>query len=680
MAEKEVSFIGTIVRKVWDDGSDMGFKIYALDVDEEQIEKQQLKRTKYGNVTITGTLHELGEGLEYNIKAVETNGKNGYSYKVKNISRNRPKNANDMYVFLKEILTPLQAEALYNAYPNIVEKVINDDLDDIDLNKTKRIKEYTFNVIKRKIIENYALAEMVVEFKGILSMTMINKLYSKYSSIKVLRHQLKEDPYMCLSGLPGIGFKKADAIAQELNKEKVIDFGYDLVTSPQRCLAACMYLLEDNETSNGNTRMDLRELRKQIIKLVPACCDHFVEALKDEHIYYNKDKMVVALRKTYETEKYIADRIKEALSIKNHWNIDCSKYEIVDDFELTDEQKQLTRMVCNNQIMILNGSAGTGKSASTQSVINMCKEHNKTFILLSPTGRAAQVLSEYTNEPASTIHRGLDFNPKVYPDTGGWGYNEDNPLTVDFVLCDEFSMTDIWLFKHLIEAINFQTTKLLLVGDSAQIPSISAGNLLHDFIASKVINVLTLQTVFRYSGGGLLTVATDIRNGKNYLGNPTSVLTKFGDDYTFLNVPDNKMKSTAIELYKKIMSKEYQERNNLNLNVEDVQIITAKNVGEYGTVILNQELQKIANKNYGSSCNLKIGDTTYYGVYTSQIESNLNSTGSYKLKEGDYVNVSVKNTNTTISQMIKGVLYSVTGDQSYVISAQASGSVVSTGY
>ena len=178
MAEKEVSFIGTIVRKVWDDGSDMGFKIYALDVDEEQIEKQQLKRTKYGNVTITGTLHELGEGLEYNIKAVETNGKNGYSYKVKNISRNRPKNANDMYVFLKEILTPLQAEALYNAYPNIVEKVINDDLDDIDLNKTKRIKEYTFNVIKRKIIENYALAEMVVESKGILSMTMINKGYS----------------------------------------------------------------------------------------------------------------------------------------------------------------------------------------------------------------------------------------------------------------------------------------------------------------------------------------------------------------------------------------------------------------------------------------------------------------------------------------------------------------------
>lgn len=90
---------------------------------------------------------------------------------------------------------------------------------------------------------------------------------------------------------------------------------------------------------------------------------------------------------------------------------------------------------------------------------------------------------------------------------------------------------------------------------------------------------------------------------------------------------------------------------------------------------------QVADSNPGKKTgNQQVGDTTYYGVYTSQIESDLNSTGSYKLKEGDYVNVSVKNTNTTISQMIKGVLYSVTGDQSYVISAQASGSVVSTGY
>ena len=90
---------------------------------------------------------------------------------------------------------------------------------------------------------------------------------------------------------------------------------------------------------------------------------------------------------------------------------------------------------------------------------------------------------------------------------------------------------------------------------------------------------------------------------------------------------------------------------------------------------------QVADSNPGKKTgNQQVGDTTYYGVYTSQIESNFNSTGSYKLKEGDYVNVSVKNTNTTISQMIKGVLYSVTGDQSYVISAQASGSVVSTGY
>ena len=82
----------------------------------------------------------------------------------------------------------------------------------------------------------------------------------------------------------------------------------------------------------------------------------------------------------YEKEKYIADKIKDALKIKKYWDIDCSKYKMVDGFELTDEQKQLTPMVCNNQIMILNGSAGVGKSATAQSVINMCKDNNKSFL------------------------------------------------------------------------------------------------------------------------------------------------------------------------------------------------------------------------------------------------------------------------------------------------------------
>ena len=320
---KIVEFTATIVRKIWEDESS-SFRIYATDITPDVISKLELKRSKYGNVVISGTLHELGEGLDYQIKAEETNGKNGYSYKVINISRNRPKNAEDMYLFLKEILTPEQAKVIWEAYPDLVQRVIDNRLEDIDLSKTCGIKEKRFEVIKRKIIENYALAEMVIEFKGLLSMSMIHKLYNTYSSIKVLRTKLREDPYACLIKLDGVGFKTADSIALELEKENIIKFDYDLKTSKERCLAACIYLLRDNE-SNGNTRMDLRVLREQIMKLVPACSDKYVEALKNNDIYYDKDKLVVSLKKTYETEKYIVKNLIDAININKKWNIDTTK-------------------------------------------------------------------------------------------------------------------------------------------------------------------------------------------------------------------------------------------------------------------------------------------------------------------------------------------------------------------
>lgn len=607
---KIVEFTGTVVRKIWEDAYS-GYRIFATDVNSDEISRLNLKRTKYGNIAIQGNLHELGEGLDYQIKAEETNGKNGYSYKVINISRNRPKNAEDMYLFLKEILTPDQARVMYEAYPDIVQRVIDGNTDDIDLNKTCGIKEARFEVIKRKIIENYALAEMVIEFKGLLSMTMIQKLYIVYSSVKALRIKLKEDPYACLTRISGIGFKTADSIALELEKEKVVDFGYDLKTSKQRCLAACIYLLEENETQ-GNTRLDLRELRQQILKLTPACADKFVEALKDSSIYYDKDKLVVALRRTYNTESYIANNLLIASKLQNKWNIDTAKYKFVDGCELSEEQQSVNKLLCDNQVVILAGFAGSGKSFSTQSVLSMCKDNNKTYACLSSTGKAAKVLTEYIGEEAKTVHRGLG-----YPDFesyNGWHYNLENKVPYDLIIIDEFSMVDVYLFEHIIDAIDFSKTKLLLVGDPAQCSSVGAGNALYDMIESNKIAKVILSKIFRYSDGGLMTVATDVRNGKPFLKNDIGTMTTFGKnkDYTFIKCEDKDIIKNTLALYKKLLSKEWQESKGLNLDVSDIQVLTAKNVGAYGTVALNNELQKIANKNYGSTKYFKVGDTVFY--------------------------------------------------------------------
>ena len=607
MDKKEVKFKCYVVRKTYDGGD---FKIYAVDVDKNKY--PDIKFTKYGNVTLTGEMHELGVGSNYEVAAVEQLSKYGYGYKVTNIKRDRPTNAEETYVFLREILTENQANVLCKVYPDIVDRVINNRLDDIDLNKTPGIKEYTFDVIKNKIVENFCLAEIVTEFQGMLTLSMVKKLHEKYSSVQMIKQKMREDPYKCLCGLARVGFKTADSILLELERESlesikngkkpIIEFNCDLKTSKQRCLSCVLYLLEENE-NNGHTVMDIVDLRNQCMKLTPACSDLFVDCIKHESIVYNKDSMTVSLKKTYDTEQYVANAIIEGLRQNTKWNFNIEKYRTVNNgCELSTEQIKILDYICKYNICILNGSGGTGKTFSTQSVIQMLKDNNKSYELFSPTGKAAKVLSENTGEQASTIHRGLGYMP---PDK--WGYNEAEKMMCDVLIVDEFSMVDLRLFKHIIDAIDFKRTKLLMIGDNAQLPSVSCGNLLHDFMQSKMIPTVTLTKVFRYGEGGLMKVATDVRQCKQYLNNINQQCTYFGDnkDYAFINVGSSTIVKNLIALYQKLLSSG-------KYNVDDIQVLTSYKKGDYGQIVINNQLQKIANKNYGSQDFMKVGDITYY--------------------------------------------------------------------
>lgn len=607
MDKKEVKFKCSVVRKTYDGGD---FKIYAVDVDKNKY--PDIKFTKYGNVTLTGEMHELGVGSNYEVSAIEQLSKYGYGYKVTNIKRDRPTNAEETYVFLREILTENQADVLCKVYPDIVDRVINNRLDDIDLNKTPGIKEYTFDVIKNKIVENFCLAEIVTEFQGMLTLSMVKKLHEKYSSVQMIRKKMREDPYKCLCGLARVGFKTADSILLELERESlesikngekpIIEFNCDLKTSKQRCLSCVLYLLEENE-NNGHTVMDIVDLRNQCMKLTPACSDLFVDCIKHESIVYNKDSMTVSLKKTYDTEQYVANAIIEGLRQNTKWNFNIEKYRTVNNgCELSTEQIKILDYICKYNICILNGSGGTGKTFSTQSVIQMLKDNNKSYELFSPTGKAAKVLSENTGEQASTIHRGLGYMP---PDK--WGYNEAEKMMCDVLIVDEFSMVDLRLFKHIIDAIDFKRTKLLMIGDNAQLPSVSCGNLLHDFMQSKMIPTVTLTKVFRYGEGGLMKVATDVRQCKQYLNNINQQCTYFGDnkDYAFINVGSSTIVKNLIALYQKLLSSG-------KYNVDDIQVLTSYKKGDYGQIVINNQLQKIANRNYGSQDFMKVGDITYY--------------------------------------------------------------------
>ena len=570
------------------------YKIYGCSVNS--FEYPQIQIGKYGTATIKGNVQELNLGVEYTVKAKEISDKYGVGYEVINIKREKPTTLAATRNFLYEILTPNQTDTLLEAYPDIVDRIMNNRLDDIDLNKTKGIKDYTFNVIKQKVIENFKLADLVEEFRGLFSLSIIKKLYDKYPSVEKIKEVIRTEPYECLCRLSGIGFKTADGMLLTLEKESkqckedgknpILFFGFDLKPSYQRAKACVDYILNENET-NGNTYVKVGELKKQFEILVPEAIANLPLILKgDNDVIFDRESLSVCRKETYETEKYIAEKIKEGLSINTKWDCDCSKFRSLDGFDLTLDQCKTSEYMCIYNIVMLVGYGGAGKSSSTQAFVNLLKYYNKSFLLLAPTGRAAKVLTGFTGENAMTIHRGLGYMPP-----NDWNFNSEHPLPYDVVIVDEFSMVDIFLFKHLLEAIDFNKTKLLIIGDDAQIPSVGAGNVLYDLLCYKKIPTITLDKVFRYGKGGLSTVATDARTQTEYLDKNKKGMQVFGEDqsYIFMPLQQDGIVDYTVKLYKTLLTKGY--------SVEDIAVLSCYNVGDYGVIELNKRLQEAVNPN-----------------------------------------------------------------------------------
>ena len=558
------------------------FKIYGAYVNKNLYPKIILN--KYDNITIKGDFQELIIGLEYDVTAEETKDKYGISYIVKNIRQPKPNTLESSRQFLYEVITPSQADTLLSVYPDIIDRIIKNRLDDIDLNKTYNIKDYTFNVIKRKVIENFKLADLVDEFQGVFSISILKKLHAVYPSIDKIRKIIREEPYKCLCKLDGVGFKTADNLLLSIDevskdniqkgKNPIIHFNCDLKTSYQRMKACVDYVLDENE-NNGNTYVGVHDLKQQCDLSAKEAIEHLPAILKcDNDVYFDKTNLRVAKLTTYNTEKYIANRMLEGKKCNTKWDIDTSKYRKVDDFELTDKQMETLQNICEHNIVILNGYGGSGKSSSTKALINMLTNNHKSFIQFAPTGRAAKVLAGYTGYHASTIHKGLAYQPP-----NDWGYNNEHKLSEQVVIVDEFSMVDVFLMKHLLDAIDFTKTKLLIIGDAAQIPSVGAGNILYDILFNKIFPTVTLNQIFRYGKGGLMTVATDTRNSKEYFQD-TDKMQVIGEDksYIFMPVQQPKLISYIVALYRKVLSQGYYP--------EDILVLSCYNKGDYGSIAI----------------------------------------------------------------------------------------------
>ena len=604
-----LEFICEIERAVY---TSLDYKVYGAYVDINEY--NFVKLNKYDNVTLTGNFHELTEGVKYNVRAIEGANKYGVQYEVVNIKRDIPKGNAETAIFLREILTENQASVLLRVYPDIVDRVMTDRLHDIDLNLTKGIKEKTFQIIKDKIIENFALVEVVEKYGGYgITLGMLKKLYDNYSSIEKLEEELRKDPYKSLCSISGIGFKTADSIILNLPKD-VLDIGDDIRSSRQRMESCMEYILEQNE-KDGHTKMNIGEFRNGCVELAPEGIKHFVDIIQNSgNMYLDIKTKFISSIKAYNTEKYIASVLKSMLENPKRYHFDYEKYRYDGDIELTDEQLQVLKHLCEYNVSLLAGAAGTGKSSTVKAVINMLDDNNLSYILMTPTGKSSKVLSIHSGRDASTIHRGLGYNPAE-----GWFYNKDNKLSQDVVIVDETGMVDIYLMKHLLDAIDTNKTKLLFIQDPAQLPSVGCGNCSHDMINSKIIPITSLSQVFRYGEGGLYNVATKIRKGEYYIPKSTKKVINFGKnkDYSIIDVPQENMVEAVVNLYASLIGQDN--------TVDDIMVLSHHNKGEYGTRVLNNAIQKKVNPIIKQKY-MKYGDTIFIeGDKVLQVVNNYKS-------------------------------------------------------
>lgn len=551
--------------------ADGTFSIYGCVPSKDDIDKIHLN--KYNNFTLKGDLTLLEIGEEYTIEVEERSGSYGYEYwligfpeiedfDVKDLSDITDAQEAEM---LRSFMSVAQAKYVHEAYPDFIRLVLQGKQDTIDYKKIHNVAEIRLKGYINKVNERFKFYRIHLDNPQYdLNYNECSTLCAEYQTTTCIKHMLTTSPYKVLIEVLERDFVQVD--------RQVCEYDSSFEDSEQRCLYLTCYLLECNE-EDGNTRISGADIANVIAQYNPKLNNHIMKLVKESNkIYYDEQTKDLALMSTYLSECNIAETIKTKTKRPQVWDIDIEKYRCNDSIDLTDEQMGILSLVCKYDFAILVGSAGSGKSSSVKALIGMLEDNDKTYTLLAPSGIAAKRLRETTGREASTIHRKLAG---------------DNSIETDVVVIDEVSMVDVNLFSKLLNQINYNA-KIILVFDSAQLASISCGNLVQDLIDSKKVPCSELTKVFRYGVGGIATVGTDTRYGREYL-TPTGELNCENadkiEDYRFLQVNDNPLEQIMDE-YAKLREK---------YSVEDILILTPYNKGDFGTYAINRAIQEQYN-------------------------------------------------------------------------------------
>ena len=539
-------------------------------------------------ITIVGCMPTLSVGESIEVEGKWINHKiYGSQFEVQSFMPVTPSSLEGIYVYLssgmihgigekmaKRIVDKFGVDTL-NIIQNTPERLT--EVEGIGMKKVKQIQE--------SYEENRELRNIIIQLSPYgITPNYCLRIYKKYKdkSLEVIN----KNPYRLAEEVRGIGFRIADDIASKIGIDKY---------SPDRIMQGILFTLNQS-LGSGHTYLPKRVLIEQSVKILGV--EHtFVEngiidlAYNQKVHLENKDgEILVYLMMYYICENGVCKEIVKLSQHETkdlHINID-EEIKIVekeDEISLANNQILAVKEAMNNGVTIITGGPGTGKTTTINTIIKIFENNDQKVVLCAPTGRAAKRMSETSNKEAKTIHRLLEMGFSTDGDELTFFKDEEDPIEADVIILDEASMVDIILMYNLLKAIKLGT-RLLLVGDSDQLPSVGAGNVLKDIIDSGVIKTVRLDEIFRQARESMIVVnAHKINNGEPLFLNVKN------KDFFFLR------KNTNEEILNEIIglvSERLPKFYNFD-KLKDIQVLTSMRKGDLGVTNLNIELQKYLN-------------------------------------------------------------------------------------
>lgn len=509
--------------------------------------------------------------------------------------------------------------------------IINNDID--KLKEVEGIGNKKFLEIKSALSGRMNDKEIILELTKLgFSLNNSNKIYNIFyeSSVDVV----KDDPYVLIDKLQGFGFKKADAIGKKLNI---------LQDSFNRIKHGIIYVLKER-LKFGNTFLPYNELiclsKELLLVEEKKISDVYDEILSKgfiiEKTFKNEDNEIrcVFLTNIYMAEYEICSSlIRLYIYKKNNFNIDVKKeieiFEKENSLKFSDDQVEALTKSVNNSVHIITGGPGTGKTTIIKFILNVFIKRGFKTIMVAPTGRAAKRMMETTGFEAKTIHRVLEISSTEDDEFNFVGKSDKNTIKCDVIIIDEASMIDVLLGSKLFNSLGIGT-KIIIVGDIDQLPSVGPGNFLKDIINSGIFPVSRLNKIYRQKENSYIVLnAHKINNGEELILNK-----KDGDFYILKNNNENEICDILKELVLKRIPKFFSYDIDI---LKDIQVLSPIRKGILGVNNLNLVFQESINpKSSDKNEMIFLGNLYRVGDKVMQIKNNYELLGYY-VKDGEQI-------------------------------------------